>query len=83
YCERTGIAGRTITVKVKYADFQITTRRHTHAAPITSKVIASGVCLELVRSVFPLAKPVRLLGVTLSNFDSADDGTSPQMTLDL
>ncbi|HJQ60800.1 MAG TPA: DNA polymerase IV, partial [Vineibacter sp.] len=38
YCERTGIAGRTVTVKVKYADFQIVTRRHTHAAPISSKV---------------------------------------------
>ena len=29
YCERTGMAGRTVTVKVKYADFQIITRSRT------------------------------------------------------
>ena len=29
YCERTGVAGRTVTVKIKYADFQIVTRSRT------------------------------------------------------
>ena len=34
YCERTGVAGRTVTVKIKYADFQIVTRSRTLAEPV-------------------------------------------------
>src|SRR4029450_4388127 len=36
YCERTGVLGRTVTVKIKYADFQIVTRSRTLNAPATS-----------------------------------------------
>ena len=37
YCERTGMAGRTVTVKVKYADFQIITRSRTLDHPVNSR----------------------------------------------
>ncbi len=83
YCEKSGITGRTVTVKVKYADFQIVTRSHTGTAPFTSKPVAERTCLELVRGLFPLSKPIRLLGVSLSNL-STDNASAPaQMTLAL
>jgi DNA polymerase-4 len=83
HCERSGMSGRTVTVKIKYADFQIVTRRHTAGTPLTDRRVAEGICLDLVRGVFPPPKPVRLLGVTLSNFDRAAPEVSPQMTLDV
>ena len=37
YCARTGAAGRTVTVKIKYADFQIVTRSRTLTEPVSSR----------------------------------------------
>ena len=67
YCERTGTAGRTVTVKVKYADFRIVTRSRTLDAPVNSRTELEQTSVELVRPIFPLEKRVRLLGVSLSN----------------
>ena len=84
YCERTGIAGRTVTVKIKYADFQIVTRSRTLADPVLSRETLERTSLELVRTVFPLRKSVRLLGVSLHNLHRRDElALSPQMTLQL
>jgi DNA polymerase-4 len=84
YCERTGIAGRTVTLKVKYADFQIITRSRTLTEPVLSRDALERTSLELVRSIFPLQKSVRLLGVSLHNLHRRDELTlPPQMTLQL
>jgi DNA polymerase IV len=83
YCERTSMAGRTVTVKIKYADFQIVTRSRTLPAPLASRAELERTSVELVRSIFPLQKRVRLLGVSLSNFDAGEAAASPQMTLGL
>ena len=69
--ERTGVLGRTVTVKVKYADFQIVTRSRTLNEPVTSREMLERTSVELVRSIFPLEKRVRLLGVSLSNMGTA------------
>jgi DNA polymerase-4 len=84
YCERTGIAGRTVTVKIKYADFQIITRSRTLAEPVLSRETLERTSLELVGTIFPLQKSVRLLGVSLHNLHRRDGLTvPPQMTLQL
>lgn len=84
WCERTGMAGRTVTVKIKYADFQIVTRSRTLPEPVASRAVLERTSLELVRTIFPLAKRVRLLGVSLHNFAHREEPpASPQMTLDL
>ncbi|HZQ01012.1 MAG TPA: DNA polymerase IV [Reyranella sp.] len=84
YCERTGILGRTVTVKIKYADFQIVTRSRTLAEPVGSKEELARTSIELVRSIFPLEKKVRLLGVSLHNLGQAvEPGRPPQLTLGL
>jgi len=41
------------------------------------------VSIDLVRTVFPPAKGIRLLGVTLSSFENAERSASKQLDLDL
>jgi DNA polymerase-4 len=84
YCAKAGMKGRTVTVKIKYNDFQIITRSRSDAAPFTDRATVERYCLDLVRGIFPLEKPIRLLGVTISNFDHVggeDDDASPQLAL--
>jgi DNA polymerase-4 len=83
YCERTGTAGRTVTVKIKYADFQIVTRSRTLTEPVSSKAELERTSLDLVRTIFPLEKRVRLLGVSLSNMADKTERAPPQLTLGL
>jgi DNA polymerase-4 len=67
HCERTSIRGRTVTLKVKYADFQRITRSRTDHAPFTSCMAIEKTVIELADSLVPVSKGVRLLGVTLSS----------------
>lgn len=68
WCETTGRRGRTVTVKIKWSDFQQSTRSQSFARAIDSRARLHEASLGLVRSVFPPSKGVRLVGVTLSNF---------------
>ena len=80
------VAGRTVTVKIKYADFQIVTRSRTLTAPVASREELARTSVELVRTIFPLEKRVRLLGVSLSNMSERTDEAAPvppQLTLGL
>ncbi|HYZ22254.1 MAG TPA: DNA polymerase IV [Rhodopila sp.] len=80
--ERSGIGGRTVTVKVKYADFELTTRSRTYARPIADRGELAQAGRELATSVFPLRKPIRLLGVAMSNFDVPVLENMPQMAFE-
>ncbi|MBR0645320.1 DNA polymerase IV [Plastoroseomonas hellenica] len=81
WCQKTGAHGRTVTVKIKYADFQQATRSRTLPAQVTSQETLRQVSIDLVRSVFPSAKGIRLLGVTLSNFEGLDGAEPRQFDL--
>ncbi len=67
-----GLRGRTVTVKVKFADFRIITRRRTLPAPFESEDSFRALAGALLASVFPVALGIRLLGVTLSGFEPED-----------
>lgn len=69
-CEKTAARGRTVTVKIKWADFQQSTRSRSFDGPIDSREQLGQTSLALIRSVFPPAKGIRLVGVTLSNFSA-------------
>jgi DNA polymerase-4 len=56
-----------LTVKIKWADFQTSTRSRSTETTIETRAGLHEVALDLVRSVFPPPKGVRLVGVTLSN----------------
>jgi DNA polymerase IV len=83
WCEKTQEFGRTVTVKVKYADFQQATRSRTLSAPVMSRDALRTVSIELVRTVFPPSKGIRLLGVTVSGFEPSTEPETVQLGLDL
>lgn len=83
YCERTAIEGRTITLKVKYTDFQQITRSRTVASAVQSRALLERITLELLQSILPLSKGVRLLGVSLSSLQTAGLPASGQLSLNL
>ena len=74
YCDSTGIRGRTVTLKVKFADFQIITRSRSHVAPISDRSTLASITAELLAAQYPVRKGVRLIGVSLSLLcaDAAD-----------
>jgi len=80
-CSRGGYSGRTLTVKVKYANFQLMTRSRSCATPIGSQMELEQIGLELLRPHFPPPLGVRLLGVTISNLETAEPRSRAQLTL--
>ncbi|HEY4161959.1 MAG TPA: DNA polymerase IV [Dongiaceae bacterium] len=83
WCAKSGAYGRTVTVKVKYGDFQQITRSRTAEAVIDTQDALLRTSLGLIRSIFPVAKGVRLLGVALSNFEDDVDAETAQLCFDL
>ena len=76
WCEKTGARGRTVTIKIKWSDFEISTRRRTFPAPVVSREMLREQSIALMRTAYPLPKGVRLVGVSLSQFRAsvAEDG---------
>ncbi|CAD7055933.1 DNA polymerase IV [Pseudorhizobium halotolerans] len=78
YCDSNDIRPRTVTVKIKYADFQQITRSRSTNAPISSATLIREICDTILVSEFPSDKGVRLLGVTLSMLERAGPEASSQ-----
>jgi len=66
HCARAGIAGRTVTLKAKYSNFRQVTRSRTCAMPIAGPALER-IGLDLLSTLLPLRRGVRLLGLSLSN----------------
>ncbi len=79
WCEKANSRGRTVTVKIKWADFQISTRSRSMETTIQTREKLHQIALDLIRSVFPPPKGVRLVGVTLSNFLSQAASTAAEL----
>jgi DNA polymerase IV len=83
YCEGSGIRGRTLTLKVKYADFELITRSRSTPKPIDSRLDIEQISIDLLTRLFPVAKGVRLLGVSLSALGTDQPEDNSQMYLAL
>ena len=81
WCEKAQAFGRTVTVKVKYHDFQIITRSRTQNGLVNSHQLLREASLALIRSVLPAEKGIRLVGVTVSNFDRPEEPAGPMLPL--
>ncbi|WAP70924.1 DNA polymerase IV [Jiella pelagia] len=66
HCEATGTRGRTVTLKVKYADFRQITRAVSSPQPVTSRMSIEQAAFRLLGELPADPRGVRLLGVTLS-----------------
>ena len=83
HCEQTGVRGRTVTLKVKYADFEQITRSRSLSGEVESRSVLEQVSLELLSALFPIPKGVRLLGVTLSSLNTEREPDFRQLSLGL
>jgi DNA polymerase-4 len=75
-----GLAGRTITIKVRYGDRATITRSHTVGAPLDSPRALAAVAGALVDAV-DVSAGVRLLGVSVSGLLDID-ATARQLSFD-
>src|SRR6476619_5198527 len=67
HCERSGTRGRTVTLKIKFANFRQITRSHTGQVSIATRVELEQLGNALLEPLFPVAKGIRLLGISLSS----------------
>jgi DNA polymerase-4 len=75
--------GKTVTVKVKYADFKTITRSKTLPTRITNFDIFWNTAREIMKQVDLSVQPVRLLGVGMSNAADKPEQKYTQLELDL
>lgn len=66
---RSGVAGRTLTVKLRFSDFTTKTVSRTFAAPTDDEAVFGPVARELLGSAWRPGIGLRLLGIGLSGFD--------------
>ena len=74
--ERYGAKGRTLTLKLRFADFKTITRARSFARPVTDKAALVAGGMDLLEAQLPLALGVRLLGLTVSGIvaEGGDEG---------
>lgn len=83
-CQAKEVTGRTITLKIKYADFRQITRSRTIEPGVRDAEDLAIVASALLESVTPIEKGIRLLGVTLSSLESLHNaGACQQLSLGL
>ena len=75
--EASDTRGRTVTLKLKHADFSNLTRARSLSHPVSSRAEFAALGHALLDEVLPLAQPVRLLGLTLSHLDGEDEASPP------
>jgi DNA polymerase-4 len=69
YCEAKQVRARTVTLKVKYADFHQITRSRTVSSPFRCAAEIEELVVALLDPLFPVAKGIRLIGVTVSSLE--------------
>ena len=80
-CAKHGARGKTVTLKVKYEDFEELSRSRSSTTAHVEKATFVSTALGLLDGLFPVEKGIRLIGVTMSGLVDDDDETSPQMSL--
>ena len=70
--EQNGVVGRTVTLKVKYADFRQITRRRSCDHYLAGRIQFAGVARDLLDQLLPVPLGVRLLGLALSELAHPD-----------
>src|SRR5208283_692199 len=81
HCQATGIRGRTVTLKVKFANFQQITRSKSVGEAIDSLADLERLSLGLLEPLIPTEKSVRLLGISLSSLMEAQTAGRGQLSL--
>jgi len=73
--------GKTITLKLKYADFEIKSKSKSLPNFTKDSKIVWETAIQLLTEFLQTRKPVRLLGISLSNLDGQQQQNDGQLTL--
>ncbi len=82
--DRSGARGRTVTLKLRHADFRTVTRARSLPAAVPDQPAFLAIGRELLDAQLPVPDGVRLLGLTLSGIigsDSDADAIQPSLPL--
>ena len=80
------INGRTVTLKVKFRDFQVVTRAKSLDRNVAGREEFLEIGVALLRTLLPVGKGIRLLGLTLSNLTEGgerEDDEPAELELEL
>ena len=69
--EASGARGRTVTLKLKFTDFQIMTRATSLPDYVSGREQFAQAARALLETELPLRGPIRLMGLTLSGLEGA------------
>jgi DNA polymerase IV len=83
YCESNGTRARTVTLKLKFDDFQVITRSRSSIIAISDRARLASISTTLLEAQFPLSKKVRLVGVSLSSLSAVSEDDDQQTALRL
>lgn len=72
------VRGRTVTLKLKFTDFRIMTRATSLPHFVAGKQQFAQVARALLEAELPLARPIRLMGLTLGNLEGAEEERQPR-----
>lgn len=81
--ERSGVKGRTVTLKVKYADFTQITRSKSFTSPLPDSAAFEAVGQALLDLILPVPKGVRLLGLGLHSIIDEQIEAPEQLGLEI
>jgi len=80
--EKSKTQGKTVTLKLKFNDFEIINRSKTFGHFISDPEEVKHISNELLQKELPAEKGIRLIGVTISNLKNSEDQSSKQLTID-
>jgi DNA polymerase-4 len=75
--ERSQARGKTVTLKLRYADFQLATRARTAAQFITTRDEFAAIARAILEEQIPLPQPIRLMGLTLFALEGEEAPSTP------
>ena len=78
---RSKALGRTLSLKIKYADFSTINRSRSSATEISDDTMIEKLAYEMLNALFPLEKGLRLMGLSLSQLIFEEDMQGRQLTL--
>jgi DNA polymerase-4 len=79
--KRAEVVGRTVTLKIKYADFTIITRSKSFTSPVPDLEAFTAAGQALLAALHPLPKGIRLLGLGLHNLSEGEQAEPVQLGL--
>ena len=81
--ERSEVKGRTVTLKVKFADFTLITRSKSFVSPVPDQTAFETAGQALLETLFPVAKGIRLLGLGLHSIIEEEESGPHQLGLEI